>query len=77
MKTKLFRLKGIKEPGRVDVYKHGLVVLSEVDDKKAMQLYKEGVPYLEPTSEGRKKLFPGEKPIDISKIDLKKTVKNK
>jgi len=77
MKTKLFKLKGIKSPGRVDVYRHGLIILSEIDDSKAMQLYREGILYLEPTPEGRKKLFPGEKPIETSKINTGKTGKSK
>jgi len=64
----LFRLTGIQWPGRVDLYKRGVVKLAELSDEEAMALYKEGIPYLEPTPQGRKILFPDEKPIEVKLI---------
>ena len=69
MKTKLFILKGINPPGRVDIFKHGQVVLTEIDDEKALQLYREGnCPYLEPTEEGLKILHPEKEVIAANEI---------
>jgi hypothetical protein len=62
---KLFRLTGIQYPGRVNLYKRGTVELADISDELAMVLYKEGIPYLEPTPEGRKILFPDEKTIEV------------
>jgi len=71
MKTDLFTLKGILPPGRVDIYKHGVVTLTEIGDDKAMQLFKEGnCPYLEPTEKGLKILYPDQKPIEAEKIEV-------
>ncbi len=62
---KLFRLTGIDYPGRVNLYKRGTIELADISDELAMILYKEGLPYLEPTPEGRKVIFPGEKTIEV------------
>ena len=65
---KLFNIIGIEHPGRVGIYKRGEVVLADIDDVTAEQLWREGLPYLEPNTEGRKKFFPGEKPIRTETI---------
>jgi len=63
-----FRLKNIQHPGRVHLYKRGEVNLADIDDNLAEELFKEGCPFIEPTPEGREKLFPGEKPIKVKPI---------
>ncbi|KKU87400.1 MAG: hypothetical protein UY18_C0036G0003 [Microgenomates group bacterium GW2011_GWF2_47_9] len=67
-----FRLKGILYPGRVDIHKRGIVVLGNISDDLAEQLWKEGCPYLEPTPAGRTVLYPGEKPIEVKPIKKKR-----
>ena len=75
MKTKLFVLKGIKEPGRVDLFKRGQVALSEIDDETALAIYKEGsCSYLVPTEAGLKILNPGQKTIKAENIDTSTSV---
>jgi len=66
---KLFRLKGIQSPGRVDLKGHGEIALETISDKLAEKLWKEGIPYLELTDKGRKKFYPEQKPIKVNKID--------
>lgn len=70
-----FRLKGITYPGRVDIYRRGIIVLGDISDELAEVLWKEGCPYLEPTPEGRIVLYPGEEPIRVKSIK-KKTYKS-
>lgn len=43
-----FKLKGIAHPGKVDIYKRGTVVLADISDELAQELFNEGCPYLEP-----------------------------
>lgn len=65
---KLFNIIGIEHPGRVNVHKRGEIILADIDDATAEALWLDGLPYLEPNAEGRKKLFPGEKPIKTETI---------
>ena len=74
---KKFRLKGIAYPGRVDIYKRGIVVLGDISDELAEILFKEGCPFLEPTPEGRTVLFPGEEPIKVKPIKNMKKIQSK
>lgn len=67
---KLFKLKGLQSPGRVNLLKIGTVELENISDAMAEQLYKDGCRYLEPTPEGRKHLFPNEKPILVEKLEV-------
>lgn len=69
MKTDLFILKGINVPGRVDIFKHGLVTLTEIGDEKALQIYREGnCPYLHPTEKGLAILYPDQKIIEATVV---------
>jgi hypothetical protein len=61
-----FRLKGIQSPGRVDIYKRGIVILENLSDTEAQKIYEEGCPYLEPVPGST-----GEKPIAVKKISKK------
>lgn len=65
-----FRLKGLAHPGRVNLYQIGTVELANISDKLAEEIYKSGCPYLEPTPEYRKILFPEEIPITVKDIDV-------
>lgn len=52
---------------RVHLYKVGEVPLSSLTDDQAMELYKNGNPYLTPTAAGRKELgLPAEETPEIS-----------
>ena len=67
-----FRLKGIVFPGRVHHQKYGLINLSDLSDTLAEEIWKDGCPYLEPTPEGRKEMFPDEKEISIEPLPAKR-----
>ena len=58
-----FKLKGIKPPGTIDLPERGTFDLEKIDDKLAEILYKEGLPFLEPTPEYRQMLYPDQKMI--------------
>ena len=60
---KNFELVGIKSPGTVNLPNLGTIDLEKIDDKKAEQLWRQGLPFLKPTPAYRKKLFPDEKPL--------------
>ncbi|HNW54379.1 MAG TPA: hypothetical protein PKN21_08935 [Bacteroidales bacterium] len=64
----LFRLVGLHHPGRVNVLKYGTIELANVSDQVAVDLWRNGCPYLEPTEEGRKIFFPNEVKIDVEEI---------
>jgi len=66
----LFRLIGIHSPGRVNVMKYGTIELENISDTIAVDLWRKGCPYLEPTDEGRKIFFPNEVKIDIDPIEV-------
>jgi len=65
-----FRLKGIAYPGRVNLFRIGTVELANISDKLAEEIYKSGCPFLEPTPEYRKILFPEEIPITVKDIQI-------
>jgi hypothetical protein len=71
--SKLFFLNGIASPGRVNLIGLGTVNLEDLSDDKALELYKKGCPYLAPTPEGFKILYPDAKPIQVSSIEKKVT----
>jgi len=76
----LFRLVGLTHPGRVNVLKYGTIELANISDTVAIDLWRNGCPYLEPTDEGRKIFFPDEVKIDVEEIPEAKppaTVVNK
>lgn len=59
MKSQLFKLVGIQQPGRVNLYRFGTVNLAEVDDDLLLSIYKAGnTHYLMPTEAGMKALYP-------------------
>lgn len=60
---KNFELVGIKSPGTVNLPQLGTMNLEQIDDALAEKLWREGLPYLKPTSEYRQILFPDQKPI--------------
>jgi hypothetical protein len=75
---KLFQRKGIEAPGHVNLKLDGVfqeVYLDNLSDEKLEQLYLNKCRFVEPTPEGRKKLFPEEKPIEVKKIDVKEKLK--
>jgi hypothetical protein len=72
MKSKYFHLKGIKEPGKVDLYKRGTVLLSELSDDELYKLYNEGCIFLGLTPDGFKKYVPDTKKIKPKSIKLSK-----
>lgn len=71
----LFDIVGIKAPYRVEVYKVGTIELDTITDELAEELWKEGFPYLTPNEAGRKKFYPGQKPITVEKLNTKKEQK--
>ena len=76
--SKLFHLNGIKSPGRANVKGLGEVNLEDLTDDQAMKLYKEGCPYLVPSTEGFKKLYPESAPIAVKELkDPKPAAKNR
>lgn len=74
---KKFRLKGIIAPGRIHHQKYGIINLYDVSDAIAEELWKEGVPYIEPTAEGRKMMFPREKEIKNGPVPVIKVKRTK
>jgi len=66
----LFELKGIKSPGKVDLYKHGQVELETITDEFAEQLWKDGCPFLGLTEKGMQKFFPERTSIDVTPIKI-------
>lgn len=64
----LFRLTGLQHPGRVNVLKYGTIELANISDKVAIDLWRNGCPYLELTDEGRKIFYPNEVKIDVEEI---------
>jgi hypothetical protein len=65
---KLFRLTGIKSPGRVDIYMVGQIDLEIISDEMAEKLWLNGCKFLTPTDEGRKKFFPDQVEIKVEPI---------
>ena len=58
---KNFQRYGINAPGRINTKIGGRfreVVLDDLSDEQLEELYNNGCKYVEPTPEGRKKLFP-------------------
>jgi len=66
--SKLFYLNGIKPPGRVNLRGLGEVNLEDLSDEQALKVYKDGCPFLVPSPEGYKLLYPDAKPIEVSEI---------
>jgi hypothetical protein len=59
VKSSLFSLVGIQQPGRVNLYHFGTVNLAELDDDTLLRIYRSGnTKYLHPSAEGIKILFP-------------------
>lgn len=87
MKSNLFYLRGIVEPGRVNLFQIGTVNLSDLGDDQLMEIYKKGnCPFIELTPEGFKKLHPEMSTIEVRDLNpvpaknasaKKKTVKKK
>lgn len=71
--TSLFTLRGLRAPGRVDIFGFGLVTLNKLTDAKLIEIYKSGrCPYLVPTNKGLEAM--GIKPIRVKKTpDIKKS----
>jgi hypothetical protein len=46
---KLFRIVGVEHPGRVVIHKRGEITLADINDDLAEILWRDGLPYLEPT----------------------------
>ena len=53
---KNFILSGIQPPGKVNLPGYGTIELEKIDDDLAEKLFKEGLPYLQPTPQHRHKL---------------------
>lgn len=66
----LFQLKGIKSPGKVDVYKHGQVELENISDEFAEELWRAGCPFLGLTEKGIQKFFPERTAINVAPIKI-------
>lgn len=66
-----FILVGLKSPGRVNLPVFGTVELENISDDLAERIFKQGCRYLQPTAEYRKKLYPDEKPITVTRLNLK------
>jgi hypothetical protein len=58
-----FQLVGIESPGRVDIFKMGVVELENLPENLQEKLYKDGCPYLQPTPEETLAMNPGAKKI--------------
>ena len=67
---KNFELVGILSPGTINLPGRGTFDLEKIDDASAELLYKEGLKYLKPTVEFRKVLFPHEKPIETTSLEV-------
>jgi len=64
----LFKRCGINAPGRLNTKLGGRfqeIALDSLNDEQLEELYNAGCTYVEPTAEGRKKLFPDEIPIEV------------
>jgi hypothetical protein len=75
---KLFERYGLNAPGRVNILLDGrfqTVAIDDLTDDKLQQLYENKCPYVQPTEEGRKILFPDEKKIEITSFSPKKCKK--
>lgn len=70
--SKLFYLNGIKSPGRVNLKDLGDVNLEDISDEMALKLFNEGCPFLVPSPEGFKVLYPDLKVISVEKLAPKK-----
>lgn len=70
--TRLFELNGIKAPGKVDLYKIGVINLVDLSDDQAIEIYKQGCPFLRPTAEGMKVLYPDQNPIEVKTFQTEK-----
>ena len=58
-KSKLFTIIGIRHPGKVDLYQIGTVNLYDLPDDKLLEIYRaKACPYLKPTPEGLKIIYP-------------------
>lgn len=53
---------------RADFKNHGIIQLDTISDELAVELAKEGCPYIVLTREGKKLLKPAAKPIEVKKI---------
>lgn len=73
----LFDIIGIQAPYRVDIYKVGTVCLDTITDELAEKIWREGCPYLTPNEAGRKKFYPGQKPITVEKLNIGSNKKTK
>ena len=58
-------------PRRADLKGRGVVQLDNLSDELAIELAKEGLSYIQLTSEGRKLLKPAAAPIEVKKIPAK------
>jgi hypothetical protein len=63
---KKFELIGMKPPGKVNLPGYGTIDLETIDDTLAEKLWRDGLPYVKPTPEYRKVLFPEQKIIKQS-----------
>ena len=63
---KKFELVGLSSPGLVNLPGYGTISLEKLDDVTAEKLWRDGLPYLKPTPEYRKILFPDQKIIHQS-----------
>lgn len=64
MASKIFKLTP-DAPARADFFKRGTIQLDSISDELALELAKEGCPYIELTAEGKKLLKPAAKPIEV------------
>lgn len=75
MEGKKFQLKGIASPGRMDIMGLGIVNIETLPEDLQEKLWKEGNPFLEPTPEYRKILYPNETEIGTPELKLPKKKK--
>lgn len=76
----LFEIIGISSPGRVNIKLDGrfqTINLESLPDDKLQQLYENGCHFIQPTTEGRKIIFPDEKPIEVTLRNFKIKAKKK
>jgi hypothetical protein len=64
MASKIFKLTP-DAPARADFFKRGVLQLNDISDELALELAKEGCPYIELTPEGKELLKPAAKPIEV------------
>ncbi|MEI7597275.1 MAG: hypothetical protein WCK02_16115 [Bacteroidota bacterium] len=70
-----FNRCNISAPGRINTKLDGqfqTIAIDNLNDKQLEQLFNNGCKYVELTSEGRKKYYPDENPIEVKETPKRK-----